>query len=113
MERFALANALFSYAPYGLMLRRNDAAFRLVVNRALADLYRSARIAGVYDRVVRCVRAAESGAAGDVPAEQPTSERKEAAMMPGSLSCRWLGPLALSVVFVTSARVVAPGPVSR
>jgi glutamate/aspartate transport system substrate-binding protein len=42
--------ALFSYEPYGLMLRRNDAAFRLVVNRALAELYRSARIAGVYDR---------------------------------------------------------------
>ena len=49
-KRFALANALFSYEPYGLMLRRNDAAFRLVVNRALAELYRSARIAGIYDR---------------------------------------------------------------
>jgi glutamate/aspartate transport system substrate-binding protein len=49
-KRFALANALFSYEPYGLMLRRNDAAFRLVVNRALADLYRSARIGSVYDR---------------------------------------------------------------
>lgn len=32
------------------MLRCNDAALRLVVNRAFAELYRSARIAGVYYR---------------------------------------------------------------
>jgi hypothetical protein len=39
--RFALANVIFSYEPYGLMMRRNDGAFRLAVNRALAGLYRS------------------------------------------------------------------------
>ncbi len=49
-KRFALANLAFSYEPYGLMLRRNDAAFRLTVNRALADLYRSGRIGSVYDK---------------------------------------------------------------
>jgi ABC-type amino acid transport substrate-binding protein len=49
-KRFALANFAFSYEPYGLMMRRNDAAFRLIVNRALADLYRSGRIGGIYDR---------------------------------------------------------------
>jgi ABC-type amino acid transport substrate-binding protein len=49
-KRFALATFAFSYEPYGLMMRRNDAAFRLVVNRALADLYRSGRIGGIYDR---------------------------------------------------------------
>ena len=32
------------------MLRCNDATLRLIVNRALAELYRSARIAAVYDR---------------------------------------------------------------
>jgi glutamate/aspartate transport system substrate-binding protein len=32
-----------------LVVRRNDAAFRLVVNRALADLYRSGRIVPIYD----------------------------------------------------------------
>jgi ABC-type amino acid transport substrate-binding protein len=48
--RFALADVLFSYEPYGLMLRRNDGAFRLVVNRALADLYRSRKILTIYDR---------------------------------------------------------------
>ncbi len=30
-------------------MRRNDAAFRLVVNRALADLYKSGAILRIYD----------------------------------------------------------------
>jgi ABC-type amino acid transport substrate-binding protein len=49
-KRFALSQGGFSYEPYAFMLRRNDAAFRLVVNRALADLYRSGRVAPIYDR---------------------------------------------------------------
>jgi len=49
-KRFGLANLLFSYEPYGFMLRRNDGAFRLAVNRALAELYRSGSIAPIYDR---------------------------------------------------------------
>ena len=49
-NRFALANVLFSYEPYAFMRRRNDAAFRLVVNSALARLYRSGRILAIYDR---------------------------------------------------------------
>ena len=47
---FALPGILFSYEPYGFMVRRNDAAFRLAVNRALAGLYRSGDIAPIYDR---------------------------------------------------------------
>ena len=49
-KRFALANVVFSYEPYGLMLRRNDAAFRLAVNRALAGLYRSGGFIPIYER---------------------------------------------------------------
>jgi len=49
-KRFAFAKLLFSYEPYGLMMRRNDAAFRLVVNRALASLYRSGAIVEIYQR---------------------------------------------------------------
>jgi len=49
-KRFALANLLFSYEPYGLMVRRNDGAFRLAVNRALAALYRSGGIVNIYER---------------------------------------------------------------
>jgi glutamate/aspartate transport system substrate-binding protein len=48
--RFGLANLLFSYEPYGFMLRRNDANFRLAVNKALAALYRSGGIAPIYER---------------------------------------------------------------
>jgi glutamate/aspartate transport system substrate-binding protein len=49
-SRFALPGILFSYEPYGFMVRRNDAAFRLVVNRTLAELYRSGEILEIYDR---------------------------------------------------------------
>jgi ABC-type amino acid transport substrate-binding protein len=48
--RFALANVVFSYEPYGLMMKRNDPAFRLAVNRALAELYRSGGFIPIYDR---------------------------------------------------------------
>jgi glutamate/aspartate transport system substrate-binding protein len=49
-KRFGLANLLFSYEPYGFMMRRNDGAFRLAVNRALAELYRTGGIVAIYDR---------------------------------------------------------------
>jgi glutamate/aspartate transport system substrate-binding protein len=48
--RFFLANFLFSYEPYGLMVSRNDPAFRLAVNRALAGLYRSGGVNPIYER---------------------------------------------------------------
>jgi len=49
-KRFALANLLFSYEPYGFMMRRNDGAFRLAVNRALAELYRSGGVVAIYEK---------------------------------------------------------------
>jgi ABC-type amino acid transport substrate-binding protein len=45
-----LSEELYSYEPYALMLRRNDSAFRLAVNRELARLYRSEEIYAIYDR---------------------------------------------------------------
>ena len=47
---FAIPNILFSFEPYGFMVRRNDAAFRLAVNRALAEFYRSAGVLQIYER---------------------------------------------------------------
>ena len=47
---FDLAEGQFSYEPYGFMIRRNDPAFRLAVNRGLAALYRSGDILPIYDR---------------------------------------------------------------
>jgi glutamate/aspartate transport system substrate-binding protein len=49
-NKFALAPELFTYEPYALPVRRNDADFRLVVNRALAQLYRTGQIAQIYEK---------------------------------------------------------------
>jgi ABC-type amino acid transport substrate-binding protein len=39
----------FAFEPYALMMRR-DPAFRLAVNRAISQLYRSGAISEIYDR---------------------------------------------------------------
>jgi ABC-type amino acid transport substrate-binding protein len=44
---FVVADEMFSYEPYGLMMRR-DPDFRLAVNKALAQTYRSGEIIGIY-----------------------------------------------------------------
>jgi ABC-type amino acid transport substrate-binding protein len=46
--RFALLPETLSYEPYGLMMRRDDSAFRLVANRTLARIYRSGAIRTLY-----------------------------------------------------------------
>ena len=46
---YRLSDEMFSYEPYGLMMRR-DADFRLAVNRELARLYRSGDILNLYAR---------------------------------------------------------------
>jgi ABC-type amino acid transport substrate-binding protein len=46
----ALAEEQFSYEPYGLVLRRNDADFKQAVNQVLAELYRTAGVIEIYDR---------------------------------------------------------------
>jgi glutamate/aspartate transport system substrate-binding protein len=45
---FKLGRDLFSYESYGLVVRRNDADFRLVADRALAQIYRTGQIEQVY-----------------------------------------------------------------
>lgn len=47
-EKYTLTPKVFSFEPYGLMLKRGDTDFRLVVDRALASLYRDARIRRIY-----------------------------------------------------------------
>jgi glutamate/aspartate transport system substrate-binding protein len=49
-DSWSLASEVFSYAPYALMLRRNDADFRLLVNRELARLSRSGEIHAIHER---------------------------------------------------------------
>lgn len=45
-----LSDQLYSYEPYGFMVRRDDSAFRLVANRAIARLYRSPQIAEIFSK---------------------------------------------------------------
>jgi ABC-type amino acid transport substrate-binding protein len=47
---YRLLDEDFSVEPYALALRRDDHDFRLAVNRALARVYRSGRIASIFDR---------------------------------------------------------------
>lgn len=46
--RYTISAEAFSFEPYALMLQRGDTDFRLVVDRALASLYRNARIRRIY-----------------------------------------------------------------
>jgi ABC-type amino acid transport substrate-binding protein len=48
--RLVLTDEDFSVEPYGLVLRRDDSAFRLAVNRGLAEIYRGDAIQEIYDR---------------------------------------------------------------
>lgn len=48
--RYRLLPDLFSYEPYALTVPKNDAAFRLAVDRALVDLFRSGGIEDIFDK---------------------------------------------------------------
>jgi len=45
---YSFADELFSFEPYALMVQRDDADFRLVANRAIAQLYRGGQYAQLY-----------------------------------------------------------------
>ena len=45
---YRLTQNVFSFEPYAMMLRRGDSAFRLAADRALAGIYRTARIRRIY-----------------------------------------------------------------
>jgi len=47
-RQYALMNDIFSYEPYGFVVRRNDADFRLVVNKAISQIYRSGQHADIF-----------------------------------------------------------------
>ncbi|MDH3594773.1 MAG: amino acid ABC transporter substrate-binding protein [Rhodospirillales bacterium] len=45
-----ISNELFSFEPFALAVRRNDADFRLVADRVLSHLYRSGQIIQIYKK---------------------------------------------------------------
>ena len=49
-EAYAFVAGDFSYEPFGLPMRRDDPDFKLAVNRALAAIYRTGDIDGIFQR---------------------------------------------------------------
>ena len=47
-SQYTISADVFSFEPYALMLHRGDTDFRLAVDRALAGLFRNARIRRIY-----------------------------------------------------------------
>lgn len=47
---FGISSGVFSFEPFALALRRNDADFRLVADRVISHLYRSREILEIYDK---------------------------------------------------------------
>ena len=47
---FSILPDLFSYEPFALAVRRNDADFRLVADRVISHLYRTGQILKIYDK---------------------------------------------------------------
>ena len=49
-DNFVISNELFSYEPFALAVRRNDADFRLVADRVLSHLYRTGEVVQIYEK---------------------------------------------------------------
>ena len=49
---FTILPDLFSFEPFALAVRRNDADFRLIADRVISDLYRTKQILKIYDKWV-------------------------------------------------------------
>ena len=47
---FDIKSNVFSFEPFALAVRRNDADFRLVADRVISDLYRTKKILDIYDK---------------------------------------------------------------
>ncbi len=49
-DDFSLLPDLFSFEPFALAVRRNDADFRLIADRVISNLYRTKQILQIYDK---------------------------------------------------------------
>lgn len=49
-DRLEVVGRPLSFEPDGLMMRRDDSAFRLAVNKTLAELFRSGEITSLYHK---------------------------------------------------------------
>ena len=49
-SKYEVVGRFLSYDPYGVMVRRDDSAIRLLGNTVLADLMRSGEMQKIYDK---------------------------------------------------------------
>ena len=49
-QTFTMSQDMYSYEPYGLIVKRGDPDFRLAANRALARLYRTGQYKALYNK---------------------------------------------------------------
>ena len=49
-KQFGLTENVFSFEPFALAVRKNDAEFRLVADRMLSTLYRTKKVLLLYDK---------------------------------------------------------------
>ncbi len=49
-KRYFLSKELFSFEPFALAVKRGDADFHLVADRALSQLYRSGKVLAIYQK---------------------------------------------------------------
>ena len=49
-DNFSILPDLFSFEPFALAVRRNDADFRLIADRVISHLYQSSQILPIYDK---------------------------------------------------------------
>jgi glutamate/aspartate transport system substrate-binding protein len=47
---YAISAEALSVEPYGIMVRKDDAAFKKVVNAAMTNVYKSGQINAIYDK---------------------------------------------------------------
>jgi glutamate/aspartate transport system substrate-binding protein len=47
---YAISSEATSVEPYGIMLRKDDKAFKAVVDKAMSDIYKSGQINAIYSK---------------------------------------------------------------
>jgi len=50
VDKFEISSGVFSFEPFALAVRRNDSDFRLVADRVISHLYRTAEILPIYNK---------------------------------------------------------------
>ena len=104
--KLSLVQEFFSYEPYGFMLRRDDSAFRLSVNRALATLYRSGDVVPIFEKWFGSMtrQASSSASCSDQRAAGLAAHRACSTPPRSSRTAGAVGPGPGTVIAVTTSQ---------